>query len=415
MISELGQQSAYVWLRLPGADRPVVCGRVEARGVGPDAPHEFLYGRRYRSRSDAIPLVPHDLPLRPGRVGTRRGLHGVLRDAAPDAWGRRVFLHRLGVTEQRADAEVTEVDYLLHRGGAGLGGLAFSAGPDEAPPAGGPTAGLEDLQEAAHAVEQGEAIPDDLADALLHGTSIGGARPKALLDDGGVPAIAKFSSATDVYPVVRLEHLTLELARAAGIQAVTARRTRSLEKDVLVVRRFDQGPEGARHHFFSALTALGLDEMEARYAAYATLADYLRRYAGQPEAQCRELYRRMVFNLLTGNTDDHARNHALFWDGRQVALTPAYDLCALPRVGGEASQAMDVGVMGKRADAVNAVSQCGRFGVAEAEAWRMIREIAECIEDHWEEACREAEIPAQLQKTLWRRTILPPAMTSHRP
>jgi len=411
MTFKPGQTEAYVWIRLPGEAEPVVCGKVAARDGTPDAVHRFVYGRSYRQRVSAMPLSPHDLPLRAGEQPSRRGLHGVLRDAAPDAWGRRVLMYRLQMPVERGETELTEIDYLLS-GGQGVGALHFQTDAEMYRPKPGKSADLEDLLSAAEAVEQNKPLPPELEQALMHGTSVGGARPKALISaEDGRPAIAKFSSTTDHHPMVKLEALALSLARRTGIDVVAGRRLLVMNKDVLLIDRFDcDGEESTRRHFFSALTALDLDEMEARYASYPDLADYLRRFADNAADQGRELYRRMLFNILIGNTDDHGRNHALFWDGRFVRLTPAYDLCVIPRIGLESHQDMDVGEQGKRATLANAFSLCGRFGVAETEVRQMAEEMETVIRDNWREACEEAAIPEQLANSLWQHTVLSPAI-----
>lgn len=413
MISDVGRDSAYVWILLPGQSEPVVCGYVAGRAPGADAIHAFVYGRSYRERGDAIPLTPHNLPLEPGEISSRRGLHGVLRDAAPDAWGRRVLMHRLGMRAERAESELTEIDYLLLSSQARPGALQFHDSPDQPPQPEHSTAALELTSSAVDAVEQGRPLPPDLDAALKHGTSIGGARPKALVQDDGEGCIAKFASTTDVHPAVRLEHLALILAEQSGIETVSTRRTSVLGKDVLLIRRFDTvTTEGAecRRHFFSALTALELDEMEARYAGYPEFADYLRRYGHKPVHACRALFRRMVFNILIGNTDDHARNHALFWDGRHVELTPAFDLSVIPRVGQEGSQAMEVGTRGRRSTLSNAISECGRFGLSEDHAVEIVEALEAVIRDGWADACDQAGISDELRQRLLGTTVLSPAV-----
>lgn len=411
MTFKPGHSEAYVWIRLPGTAEPVVCGKVAARGRTLDAVHRFVYGRSYRHLESAMPLLPHDMPFRAGEQPSRRGLHGVLRDAAPDAWGRRVLMHKLQMPVERGETELTEIDYLLS-GGQGVGALHFQTEAETYRPKPSQSADLEDLLSAAEAVEQNRPLPPELDQALMHGTSIGGARPKALIRvEDGRPAIAKFSSTTDIHPIVKLETLALSLARRAGIKVVTGQRLSVMNKDVLVVDRFDCDVEDTtRKHFFSALTALDLDEMEARYASYPDLADYLRRFADDATGQCRELYRRMLLNIMIGNSDDHARNHALFWDGRNVRLTPAYDMCVIPRVGLESHQDMEVGEHGKRATLANAYSSCGRFGLAETEARRMAEEIETIIRDNWQEVCEDAAVPDQLTNSLWQHTVLSPAI-----
>lgn len=412
MTSSTGQREAYVWLHLPDQPQPVVCGRVAMRRAGPDSIAEFTYGRSYRERDDAIALVPHGLPVDAGVQPSRRGLHGVLRDAAPDAWGRRVLLHRLGLSDTRADAQLTEIDYLL-TGADRPGALHFQAHAEHFdPPQPPPRVSLDALAAGVLAVEHNQPLDDELLAALAHGTSIGGARPKALVEHSSSRYIVKFSSSGDVHPMIALEFAAMTLAGHCGLNAAATRFIQAGGRDAMLIERFDQSPgdsAATRRHFFSALTALELDEMEARYAGYPLLADYLRRHAGDPVAECRTLFERMVFNILIGNTDDHARNHALFWNGREVSLTPAYDLCIWPRVGGGASQAMDVGRHGKRASIENALSQCERFGLAHDDALQRCRRLADCIGDHWSDACDQAGLPDTLHDQLLGTAVLAPS------
>ncbi len=412
MTSSRGQHETYVWLYLPDAREPVVCGRLSVRQAGPESIADFVYGRSYLQRTGAMALSPHDLPLQRGVHRARRGLHGVLRDAAPDAWGRRVLLHRLRMSETQADAELTEIDFLLG-GGDRPGALHFQSRADSfEPPERPPRVSLSDLSAGVLAVERNQPMSEELLAALEHGTSIGGARPKALVEHESRPCIAKFASSTDTQPMIALEAVALALARRCGIETAPTEVIELEERQALLIDRFDLGKghaETHRRHFFSALTALELDEMEARYAGYPLLADYLRRYAYEPADQCRILFERMVFNILVGNTDDHARNHALFWDGQGVSLTPAYDLCVWPRMGGEASQAMDVGDQGKRATMANALSQSRRFGLSQDDALAICRDLANCIRDNWTEACRESGLPNSLRDQLMGTVVLAPS------
>ncbi len=410
MIFKPGHTETFVWFWLPGAIEPVICGKVIADGDTPTSVHRFVYGRSYRELDDAIPLLPHDLPVIADEQTTRRGIQAVFRDATPDAWGRRVLMYKLQMSAAQGEAELTEIDYLL-AGGQGVGALHFQTTTEAWQPKHKSLTRLEDMLTAAEAVEKNTPLPPELEEALIHGTSIGGARPKALIQrENGQPAIAKFSSSTDTFPMVRLEALAMSLAREAGINTVQNERLSVMNKDVLLVNRFDRDDGPSRRHFFSALTALELDEMEARYASYPDLAEYLRRYADEPLAQCKELYQRMIFNILIGNTDDHAKNHALFWDGEFVRLTPAYDICIMPRTGMTASQAMDVGEQGKQATLANALSSCRRFGLSQNEARQMIAEMEANIRQHWQDACKQAELPEKLAENLWQRAVLSPAI-----
>lgn len=382
--------SAFVWIWLPGATVPVVAGRVEKRGDR----HLFAYGRSYRARPEAIPLSPVELPLVEGTFSPTgmSTIHASLRDAAPDAWGRRV----IGYKHPRLAAD--ELDYMLLSGSDRIGALDFQATSDRYEPRNRTPVALEQLLEAARYVEERRPLPPELDLALLHGTSVGGARPKALVSDGTKHFIAKFSSSTDTYDIVKAEFAAMRLASRVGLDVAPVELRRVMGKDVLLVERFDRVPalgEVARRHVLSALGLFQLDEMEARYASYGDLAVLIRHRFAEPRATLRELFRRLVFNILVGNTDDHARNHAAFWDGRELRLTPAYDLCPQRRSGGEATQAMALGgSAGNRSTLVNAVSIADAFLLAQPEALELARELVRAVEEGWDSACDEAGLGA---------------------
>lgn len=168
----------------------------------------FAYGRRYLAREDAISLFPRELPLRSGSQEQAGGtLPSCLRDASPDAWGRRVIINRLtGKTGAGADeADFNEMVYLLESGSDRIGALDFQLSPTEYQPREYQDASLAELQTASEYVEAGEPLPPALDQAIQHGSSIGGARPKALLNDSDRKLVAKFSSSTDLYSVVKAE------------------------------------------------------------------------------------------------------------------------------------------------------------------------------------------------------------------
>ncbi|TBR13830.1 MAG: type II toxin-antitoxin system HipA family toxin, partial [Lysobacter sp.] len=208
MTSEIPRKSpreAYAWVWLPGQNEPVVAGYLAPTPAG----LQFNYGRSYLARTDAIPLYLPELPLQAGLLPLLTGLAmpGCLRDAAPDAWGRRVILNRLlGHAGPQADTAVLdELSYLLQSGSDRIGALDFQVSATDYKPRQVGDATLEELLDSAARVEQGLPLSPELAQALQHGTSIGGARPKATLTDQGRKWIAKFSSNTDVYPVVKAE------------------------------------------------------------------------------------------------------------------------------------------------------------------------------------------------------------------
>jgi serine/threonine-protein kinase HipA len=402
---------AYVWVWLPGRVDPVVAGRLAPTAQG----LQFNYGQSYLARDDAIALYTPELPLQRGSLPLLPGLSmpGCLRDASPDAWGRRVIINRLlglkgGDTET---ATLDELSYLLESGSDRIGALDFQRSATEYVPRQAAQATLEELLESAERVEKGLPLTPELSQALQHGTSIGGARPKALITDGERKYIAKFSSTTDLYNVVKSEFVAMRLAALAGIDAAPVRLAHASGKDVLLVERFDRQPTPAgwqRKAMVSSLTLLGLDEMMARYASYEQLAEIIRHRFGQPKATLRELFARLVFNILCGNTDDHARNHAAFWDGQQLRLTPAYDICPQHRAGNEATQAMLIRGDNRFSRLDACLDAANQFLLSHDEARAVIDGQIDCIRMHWDAVCDEAGLTAVDKALLWKRQFLNP-------
>ena len=158
----------------------------------------------------------------------------------------------------------------------------------------------------------------------------------------------------------------------------------------------------------SALTLLGLDEMMARYASYETLAEIIRHRFTEPKQTLRELFKRLVFNVLCGNTDDHARNHAAFWDGRELTLTPAYDICPQGRTGNEAYQAMLISGSNNSSRLTTCLETAHNFLIAEADARVVIENLKAAIEEHWDTVCDEAQLGEIDKRLLWGRQFLNP-------
>lgn len=402
-------QRVFVWVWLPGATEPVVAGRLDP--VGPIV--NFTYGRSYLERDNAIPLYLPELPLQSGEISPLIGdVPGCIADAGPDAWGQRVILNRL---TGRADAETTELGpltYLIESGSDRIGALDFQTSPAEYVPRAMDHATLDELAESAERVEKELPLSPELDQALLHGSSVGGARPKALLGDGESTLIAKFSSTTDTFPVVKGEFVAMELARRAGIEVAPVRLTKAHGRDALLVERFDRPGGGRRRAMISALTMLGLDEAGARYASYADLADLIRARFSEARATLRELFSRIVFNILCSNNDDHPRNHAAFWDGEALTLTPAYDVCPQLRSGGETAQIMAIGRDGWRMSQVaGCVERASVYLLSEAEAREIVDHQIETIEGQWDEVCDLAELAEGARAAFWQRQFLNPYAT----
>ncbi len=231
-----------------------------------------------------------------------------------------------------------------------------------------------------------------------------------LIDDGSRKLIAKLSSATDPYPVVKAEGVAMELARRVGIDVPHTEVTSSLGRDVLLVQRFDRPDAASRRRILvSALTLLGLDEMLGRYASYPDLADQVRQRFRAPSATLKELFARIVFNVCVGNTDDHARNHAAFWDGSELTLTPAYDLCPQLRSGTEANQAMAIGRNGERASRLSVCRDASEiYLLSRRQADEIIEHQLTVIHEQWNAAADSAKLTTPQKKQLWGRQILNP-------
>lgn len=402
-------REAFVWIWLPGKTSPVVAGRVQAEGNR----FLFTYGRSYLAREDAIPVYAPELPLRPGPIEPEPPLEiaNALRDGSPDAWGRRVIAYRLAGYSGGANGtrEMDELTFMLQSGSDRIGALDFQASPRHYAPREGGNESLEHLLGAAERVDRGLPLAPDLLEALLRGTSIGGARPKALIRDGKTRHVAKFSSSADTFNFVKAEFIAMRLAGIAGLNAAPVRLVRAMNRDVLLVERFDrEAAENGwrRRAIVSALTLLGLDERMAAYASYETLADIVRARFTAPTDTLRELFSRMTFNILVGNTDDHARNHAAFWDGSRLALTPAYDICPQARAGYEASQGMRIHGRERRSQLSLCLAAAHKFLLSEERALGIMRRQISAIAGNWQALCDEAALGHADRRLLRRRQFL---------
>ena len=241
MSSEPPYTQSFVWIWLPGETKPVVAGKLSLDGRD----LLFNYGKSYLERENAIAIYDAELPLRAGVQALTAGLSmpNCIRDAAPDAWGRRVLINRLlGLKGVKADntTQLDELTYLLESGSDRIGALDFQHSASEYIPRSPVNASLEELQDAAALVEKGIPLTPELDQALHHGSSIGGARPKALIEDGKQKYIAKFSSSTDLYSVVKAEFIAMRLAALVGLDVAPVAMTQAANKDVLLIERFDR-------------------------------------------------------------------------------------------------------------------------------------------------------------------------------
>jgi serine/threonine-protein kinase HipA len=391
MISE-----CFVYLMLPDTSEFVTAGRFVLSEDRHGVPlGRFTYGRRYLERPDVVPIDPLELPLKRGTYETHRlkGVFGAIRDASPDHWGRRVIEKRAGLPQ------LGELDYLLQSPDDRVGALGFGLNQD--PPAPCRTfnrtldlARVQALADRLIAEEDPEVpVADDelsqVEDLLLLGTSMGGARPKTVVEDDGKLWIAKLNRQDDPWNHARVERAMLALARECGLQVAESRVIEVAGRDVLLVKRFDRqaGSDGyLRARMLSALTLLrtGDTHQDRERWSYVLLAEELRRVSAEPREDARELFKRMTFNALISNTDDHPRNHAVVAPGLEWRLSPAYDLMPFPAVSVERRDlALTVGNFGRYANAINLMSQCERFLLEREEASRIIADLEARVRNRW--------------------------------
>lgn len=397
----------FVYITLPGETAPVTAGRfaltVDRRGV-PEG--RFVYGRSYLERPNAVALDPIELKLAPRTYATvaMGGVFGALRDASPDHWGRRVIQRHLG------KARPGEMDYLLHSPDDRAGALGF--GLHQTPPAPrrsfNQTLDLATVQRIADALVADEHLPatggadeadhDQVERLMLIGTSMGGARPKAVVEDDDGLWLAKFNRPDDAWNSARVEHAMLTLARACGLLTAQSRVVDVAGRDVLLVKRFDREKTQAgyrRARMVSALTLLRAeDTFQARDKwSYVLLAEELRRVCSEPADNAAELFRRMCFNALISNVDDHPRNHAVMAQAADWKLSPAYDLTpAVPVSLERRDLAMACGDAGRFANAANLLSQSARFLLEAAQARAMVNAMEAQVRGTWYATARAAGV-----------------------
>ncbi len=377
--SYVPQDQLYVWALVNPAN-PVLVGTLRLSPLVPDCA-VFSYAPSWWN----FPLS-EDLPLVAGQdfsVGERSSVPGALDDARPDRWGERIIRH----IDRPARLSVLEM--LLFAGNDRFGALGISVSAEQyLPRRMGPYPHLSDLAQLAQAVEdvQQQAPITPMMQRLVQpGVTLGGARPKALLQTPDGPCVVKFSELDDSVDTPCIEHATMTLAAAAGIR-VAATGLLPLAprygkaRHALTIQRFDR-QDGLRLHCQSAHTALRAARLPLGYSALATVLLRLC-HPDRQGAMREELFRRMVFNILMDNTDDHERNHCLRLglDG-YYDLSPAYDV--VPSLQNLGVQAMQVGTRGAESTLDNALSERREFGLSAERAHALVSEVARVV-DGWQ-------------------------------
>jgi len=394
----------------------VPAGLLTAVEDGRRTSYRFQYGRKYLQRPNAIPVDPVLLPLEggAGRV-VREELFGGIRDASPDAWGR----HVLDTAAEAAGVHLSEFDYAVWAGPERIGALGFSDDPKIEPftqfpdwvrglP--GADLDLEGLLKAADAVDMEEELAPEFRRFFVRGSSaLGGARPKAAVEFEGQQWIAKFDRKREAWPTCKIEHANMMLAGMCGIRVPKTKLVSVLDREILLVERFDRElQDGAMHRipFISAVTIQGMTQKEAEEGgSYLKIADSMRRYCevGTLRQDLEELFRRVVFNVICNNSDDHLRNHGFLYSDTGWRLSPAYDVVPQPDMGPEEVRMLHltVGPQGRLAKIENAIAACSSFGLNTEEATHVALDVQNEFRANWGQVFGKAGVPERIMTELY--------------
>ncbi|NMX11410.1 type II toxin-antitoxin system HipA family toxin [Mobiluncus mulieris] len=413
----MAAQSIAVWVWLTGATRPVVAGRL---APSPEGRYSFVYGKSYLNHPLAYALQP-GLPLEEREFIAPPGLemHGVFRDALPDGWGQNVIDYQHGGQPQSLET------YMLESGSNRFGNLDFQASLSQYVPR------LEDtdvqaLEADIQLLLSQRRLSRAAGLALVHGTSIGGAKPKIAT----AREIIKLST-SDTGMSIRREAFATLLATRMGVEAAKVRLTSLNGRDALVVQRFDRDATGGRIPVLSLLTLSGESELTARYTSYRQLYSQLVQHGGGVSDGAggvsdtddfgnsvgEKIFRRIAANIMLGNNDDHARNHAVFWDGAHMRLTPAFDIEPVRGASWNSNQAISFGADGQREsrlDVLIAASCC--YGLSKADGQHIIEQILAAARDAFTEVFDETGLSPELtagmfHPSIWENHPLPSPAT----
>lgn len=392
MSHRFEELDVLIWL--PGESDQVLAGHV----LSDAASTSFIYDRAYLSRPGAISIF-RDLEMNAHRLypGESHTLAPSLRDALPDRWGRRAIAAGLGspVGGPPPEVELDEITVMLRSGADRIGALDFRRSEQNTATDVAEAVSLEDFMTLADQIEEDRPIAPELRCLIKHCTSVGGARPKALYTDAnGKKFIAKFTAEDDSYPVVAAEFIAMRLAAQAGIDVAPVEIMKVGTREILLVERFDRTAHSSggwtRRAMVSALTWTQENELSAHHISYPQLAGIMEGSFEDALAAQEEMLTRLVFNILVGNSDDHARNHAAFWNGSRLKLTPAYDIAPQRRTSREANQAMVLADGSRSAQIRNAATITSAFGVTGPQFAQIVERLVGTIVDHWSDVCDKA-------------------------
>ena len=371
----------------------------------------FEYSREWLKKHGGI-LLSGDLLNVPSLQHPRGNdsVFGFVKDSFPDRWGRLLLDRRerlIAQSEGRPKRMLTNYDYLIGiEDFTRMGGIRYKSEDSEeyinasekylVPP----IESLRALCDACHEIELAEErneLPDQrwLDQLIDPGTSLGGARPKAnVIDTDGKLYVAKFPSKKDLENAELIEHFSHRLAATAGISVAKTRTIKiSKDRDLLLSERFDRSSEGKRIHFASAMSLLGLEDGAGSSTGngYLDIVDFILQGCVNAGKNLRELYRRVAFNVMFGNTDDHFRNHGFLLTSKGWTLSPAYDI----NPGEKSYQCLLIDQYTEESDIKALLSACNNYMLEEQEASGIIEEVRTAIKD-WRKTATALQVPTKI-------------------
>ena len=371
----------------------------------------FEYSRDWLKQYGGI-LLSGDLMNVPSLQHPRGNdnVFGFVKDSFPDRWGRLLLDRRERLTAQsegRPTRMLTNYDYLIGiEDFTRMGGIRYkeedsadfiNASDKYHVP---PIESLRALCDACHEIEMAEErneLPEQrwLDQLIDPGTSLGGARPKAnVVDTDGTLYVAKFPSKKDLENMELIEHFSHQLAAKSGIHVAKTRTIKiSKDRDLLLSELFDRTKDGRRIHFASAMSLLGLDDGAGSSTGngYLDIVDFILRGCTDVRQNLRELYRRVAFNVMFGNTDDHFRNHGFLLTPKGWTLSPAYDI----NPGAKSHQCLLIDAYTEESDINALLSASENYMLERQEAAEIIEEVRAVIKD-WRKTATELQIPLKL-------------------
>lgn len=359
--------------------------------------YSFEYDQDWLKQSKFSFCLDPDISMFSGRQYTEKNIFGMFADASPDRWGRVLMKRREAIkarNESRKPNKMYDSDFLLgvydH---TRVGALRFKEnenGPflsDDKETAAPPWATLHALEEASRQFEKDDNYLNDkwLKQLLKPGSSLGGARPKATVEDEqGNLWIAKFPSKNDEYNVGAWEKVVHDLAKLCGLNVPESKVERfSEDGSTFLVKRFDRDGE-KRIHFASAMTMLGKNDGASSDdgSSYVDIVDFIKAYGASPKDDLIELFKRIIFSMAVSNTDDHLRNHGFILNDKGWKLSPLYDVNPVP-YGDMLS--LNVDAYDNSISIDLAISSACFYDITELDAEAYANEILTIVKNNWEQ------------------------------